>query len=99
VTAASNSLPPREKTGKFCLDRERRSPTATAGLRKGALLRVAVRLTPPDSTATNYAFDVTPARLVNHLHALERLAAPFGDQDSRIKELRAITERRTTRLM
>jgi methylthioribose-1-phosphate isomerase len=27
-------------------------------------LRVAVRLTLPDSSAANYAFDVTPARLV-----------------------------------
>ena len=29
--------------------------------------RVAVRLTPPDSPAANYAFDVTPARLVTGL--------------------------------
>jgi len=29
--------------------------------------RVAVRLTPPDSPAANYAFDVTPARLVTAL--------------------------------
>jgi len=29
--------------------------------------RVAVRLTPPDSPAVNYAFDVTPARLVTGL--------------------------------
>lgn len=32
--------------------------------------------------------------LADHLHALERLVAPFGDQDSRIKELHDIMERR-----
>ena len=33
----------------------------------GDLARIAVRLTPPDSPAANYAFDVTPARLVTGL--------------------------------
>ena len=32
--------------------------------------------------------------LVDHLNALERLIAPFGDQDNRLKELRDIMERR-----
>src|SRR5207248_395995 len=32
--------------------------------------------------------------LAEHLNALERLVAPFGDQDSRLKELRDIMERR-----
>jgi hypothetical protein len=31
--------------------------------------------------------------LVDHLSALERLIAPFGDQDNRLKELRDIMER------
>jgi hypothetical protein len=32
--------------------------------------------------------------LADHLNALERLVAPFGDQDSRLKQLRDIMERR-----
>jgi hypothetical protein len=32
--------------------------------------------------------------LADHLNALERLVAPFGDQDLRLKELRDIMERR-----
>jgi hypothetical protein len=32
--------------------------------------------------------------LVDHLNALERLISPFADQDSRLKELREIIERR-----
>ena len=32
--------------------------------------------------------------LADHLNMLERLVAPFGDQDSRLKELRDIMERR-----
>ena len=32
--------------------------------------------------------------LVDHLHALDTLIAPFGDQDNRLKELRDIMERR-----
>ena len=33
--------------------------------------------------------------LAEHLNALERLVAPFGDQDSRLKELRDIMEHRS----
>ena len=32
--------------------------------------------------------------LADHLNALERLVAPFGDQDNRLKELREIMEHR-----
>ena len=32
--------------------------------------------------------------LVDHLNALDRLIAPFGDQDNRLKELRDIMQRR-----
>jgi hypothetical protein len=32
--------------------------------------------------------------LADHLNVLERLVAPFGDQDSRLKELRDMMERR-----
>ena len=32
--------------------------------------------------------------LVDHLNALDRLIAPFGDEDNRLKELRDIMERR-----
>jgi hypothetical protein len=32
--------------------------------------------------------------LADHLNVLERLVAPFGDQDSRLKELRDIMERK-----
>ena len=38
--------------------------------------RVAVRLTPPDSPAANYAFDVTPARLVTALITERAASAP-----------------------
>ena len=37
----------------------------------------------------------TPSKdLADHLNLLERLVAPFGDQDARLKELRDIMERR-----
>ena len=32
--------------------------------------------------------------LIDHLHVLDALIAPFGDQDNRLKELREIMERR-----
>jgi methylthioribose-1-phosphate isomerase len=55
-------------------------------------LRVAVRLTPPDSPAANYAFDVTPARLVTTLitergicpASLEGLLEMFPERRRRI---------------
>ena len=37
---------------------------------------------------------ITSKDLVDHLNALDRLVAPFGDQDSRLKELRDLMERR-----
>jgi methylthioribose-1-phosphate isomerase len=42
---------------------------------------VAVRLTPPDSPAANYAFDVTPARLVTAL-ITERGICPASREGS-----------------
>jgi methylthioribose-1-phosphate isomerase len=42
-------------------------PSRTATTRSAAVRHVAVRLTPAGSPAANYAFDVTPARLVTAL--------------------------------
>lgn len=38
--------------------------------------------------------NVKSKNLADHLNALERLIAPFGDQDNRLRELRDIMERR-----
>jgi methylthioribose-1-phosphate isomerase len=73
---------------------ERRDPrevTHIEGWTDGGL-RVAVRLTPPDSPAANYAFDVTPARLVTALitergicpASLEGLLEMFPERRRRI---------------
>jgi methylthioribose-1-phosphate isomerase len=71
---------------------ERRDPrevTHIAGWNEEAGRRVEVRLTPPESPAANYAFDVTPARLVTAL-ITERGICPA----SREGLLRLFPERR-----